>query len=95
MARVTATKESTKIVDFKYNAPNARSVYLSGTFNSWNPNANLLKKDWTGMWKASLKLSPGRYEYKYIVDGNWQSDPICNSCVQNNLGSTNCVRIVK
>jgi 1,4-alpha-glucan branching enzyme len=94
MARL-ATKDSTKIVDFKYSAPNANRVFIAGTFNNWSPSANPLKKDWTGMWKTSLKLSAGKYEYKYIVDGNWQNDPLCQSCVPNNLGSTNCIKIVR
>lgn len=95
MARACATKEATKLVDFRYNAPSANRVYIAGTFNNWNPTSHPLKKDWTGMWKTSLKLSGGRYEYKYIVDGNWQSDPLCHACVPNNFGSTNCIKVVK
>ena len=26
-------------------------------------------------WEINMQLNPGRYRYKYIIDGNWLSDP--------------------
>jgi hypothetical protein len=28
------------------------------------------------VWQAVLSLAPGRYKYRYVVDGQWQSDPM-------------------
>jgi 1,4-alpha-glucan branching enzyme len=53
-----------------------------------------MKKDKKGIWKATLALEPGRYEYRFIVDGNWENDPSCSSCVDNEFGGRNCVRVV-
>jgi 1,4-alpha-glucan branching enzyme len=70
-------------------------VYLAGNFNNWKASANVMKKDKKGIWKAVLSLRPGRYEYRFLVDGNWENDPACCDCVPNEFGSQNCVRIVE
>jgi hypothetical protein len=54
-----------------------------------------MKKDKKGKWKIAISLKPGRYEYRFLVDGNWENDPSCNIWVPNEFGSQNCVRIVK
>lgn len=72
-------------------APEAQSVLLAGDFNSWNPEANPLKKASNGLWKTNINLSPGRYEYRFLVDGQWQNDPGCESYAANPFGEDNCV----
>ncbi len=52
----------------------AHEVHLSGSFNSWSTSANPMYKTDSG-WIAEIKLLPGRYTYKYIVDGRWILDP--------------------
>ena len=91
----TKAKVLTKKVPFEFLAPEAQEVYLAGGFNNWDNNANAMKKDQKGLWKTSLSLKPGRYEYRFLVDGNWENDPSCCDCVPNEFGSQNCVRIVK
>ncbi|MCM8771293.1 MAG: glycogen-binding domain-containing protein [Candidatus Omnitrophica bacterium] len=80
-----------KSVEFKLYAPDARNVTLAGDFNRWDTNSLKMKKDSKGTWKKKLDLSPGRYEYKFIVDGNWWTDPACKSNVPNPMGSQNSV----
>ena len=94
MAKV-AVKAGAKKVALKLIAPYANKVSVAGDFNNWDVNANPMKKDWKDDWKATLNLKPGRYEYKFYVDGSWQNDPSCNSNVPNQFGSTNCVLEVK
>lgn len=72
-------------------APEAQSVLLAGDFNSWNPEANPLKKTSNGLWKTNVNLSPGRYEYRFLVDGQWLNDPACESYTANPFGEDNCV----
>ena len=79
---------------FEFPAPDAREVCLGGSFNNWNATANPMKKDKKGIWKVTLKLAPGRYEYRYFVDGKWENDSSCSGCVPNDFGSMNCVRVV-
>jgi 1,4-alpha-glucan branching enzyme len=84
-----------KKVQFEFLAPEAEKVYLAGDFNNWDTNANLMKKDKKGTWKTDLSLKPGRYEYRFFVNGNWENDPACSNCVPNEFGSQNCVRVVE
>jgi hypothetical protein len=52
----------------------AKSVLISGTFNNWSTMGNSLTRTDSG-WVIRLKLLPGKYAYKYIVDGKWTEDP--------------------
>ncbi len=88
-------KVLTKKVPFEFLAPDAQEVYLAGDFNNWDTNASLMKKDKKGIWKTIVSLKPGRYEYRFLVNGSWQNDPACCDCVPNEFGSQNCVRIVE
>lgn len=76
-------------------APQARSVFLAGSFNQWNPSSHPLKKDREGIWKISLPLDPGQYEYRFFVDGEWQNDSNCSSFIKNPFGTLNCLKIVE
>lgn len=93
---VTAASKvsSKKRVTFKYQAPEASDVRISGSFNEWNDDSTPLKKDTSGVWKTMVSLAPGTYEYRFIVDGEWRDDPECPLRVQNPFGSQNCVRKV-
>jgi len=84
-------KKTLKKVDLKMLLPKAKKVSLAGDFNNWNVKSHPLKKDSKGMWKISIDLVPGRYEYRFIVDGKWQNDPNCTTCVPNPLGGENCM----
>lgn len=70
-------------------------MYLVGEFNNWDTHANIMKKDKEGIWRTTLSLKPGRYEYRLFADGNWQNAPFCSGCVSNEFGSQNCVIIVE
>ncbi|MEI7981206.1 MAG: hypothetical protein WCI71_06105, partial [Bacteroidota bacterium] len=54
--------------------PNATKVMVTGNFNTWNrEELRMMKTD--GGWELPYVLAPGNYEYKYIVDGEWITDP--------------------
>ena len=80
---------------FEFLAPEARDVCLAGDFNNWDSSANRMKKDKKGIWKTTLLLKPGRYEYRLLKDRNWENDPACSNCVPNQFGSCNCVSVVE
>jgi 1,4-alpha-glucan branching enzyme len=81
-------------IQFVFPAPDAHKVSLVGCFNNWDTHENPMKKHKHGIWKVTVKLKPGRYEYRFFVDGKWENDPSCDGCVPNDFGSINCVRIV-
>jgi 1,4-alpha-glucan branching enzyme len=87
----SAKKKLGKKVEFSYYAPQAKKVAVGGCFNNWNADKNPMTKDKNGDWSTELSLAPGRYEYRFYVDGDWQNDPHCVECVPNAFGSWNCV----
>jgi 1,4-alpha-glucan branching enzyme len=84
-----------EIVEFKLTAPKARSVSVAGTFNGWDPRSNPLNKESGGVWRAFLPLSPGRYEYRFVVDAQWQEDPAAKESTFNPYGGRNSVFVVR
>jgi hypothetical protein len=56
----------------------ARRIMLSGNFNSWSTLSGPMTKTDTG-WIRDVRLEPGIYEYKFIIDGRWTND------INNNL----------
>ncbi len=80
--------------EFKLSAPQAQSVFLSGDFNQWSTFSHPLEKEEDGLWKISINLDPGRYQYRFWVDGEWQNDPATPECIPNPFGTVNCIKIV-
>ena len=64
-----------RLAVFRLLAPGAESVYVGGTFNRFQARQNPLVRRPDGLWEISLKLTPGRYLYKFKVDGRWELDP--------------------
>lgn len=99
MARKIAVTKKTaaakREIELKYNAPQARVVSVAGTFNNWDTHSLLAAKGRNGNWTVKVALTPGNYEYKFIVDGSWLNDPNCKESVPNSLGSSNNLLVVK
>ncbi|HZV69939.1 MAG TPA: glycogen-binding domain-containing protein [Saprospiraceae bacterium] len=70
--------------------PLAKEVILAGTFNGWDEHTTLMQKTADG-WELKADLPPGRYEYKFIVDGIWMHDPVNKEHVLNEHGTLNSV----
>jgi hypothetical protein len=78
-------------VSFVLPEPAAKRVSLSGEFNGWAPDATPMTRQENGHWQTIVDLAPGRYQYKYIVDGEWQPDPLAAEHVWNPHGTLNSV----
>jgi hypothetical protein len=74
--------------------PAAQRVYVAGSFNEWKPDTTPLMALGNGRWKGDLKLGPGRYEYLFVVDGQWRPDPNARETAQNPFGGRNSVVMV-
>lgn len=68
----------------------AHKVYISGSFNDWSTTLNPMKPVDSG-WTVDLNLKPGKYTYKFIVDGNWISDPYNKLREKDGAGGYNSV----
>ena len=80
---------------FYLNVPEAGEVFLAGDFNNWNIRRHPMQKEEDGVWKKIVMLFPGRYEYKFLVDGQWQTDPGSDQVCLNYFGTLNNVIDVK
>jgi 1,4-alpha-glucan branching enzyme len=72
-------------------APEAQAVFVAGTFNDWRTDATPLEPQGSGVWTVELNLAPGVYEYLFVVDGCWCSDPCGSEAVPNPFGGQNAV----
>jgi 1,4-alpha-glucan branching enzyme len=80
-----------KKVTFSIDSTDAKEVILMGDFNNWNPKKHLMKQDRNGVWNKAVILPPGSYEYKFLVDGQWEEDPQNDQTRLNCFGSYNNV----
>ena len=67
------------------------SVSVVGTFNDWKSGATPLNRGGTGKWARELAVAPGRYEYRFVVDGRWVDAPDAKAYVPNPHGGRNAV----
>jgi 1,4-alpha-glucan branching enzyme len=81
---------------FRYYDAQAKKVFLVGDFNRWTPTMDpMVDKNGDGEWTLFYPLPPGRYEYKFIVNGlNWIPDPRNPNSVSDGFDGENSVVIV-
>ena len=95
-ATTKAAKPVEKSVTFTVHAESGKTVYLAGTFNNWDPTGKkMLEKKGNGVYSVAIKLAPGTYQYKFVIDGTWCADPENRDFVQNDHGTLNSVITVK
>ena len=78
-------------VPFIFHAPRARQVCVTGSFTDWSREGIPLSLNSDDEWITTLRLAPGRYEYRFLVDGEWRDDPNAREVVSNAFGTTNGV----
>ncbi len=91
---MAAAKSVTKPQTFLFTAPGAARVLLVGDFTQWQERSIPMKQRIDGRWQATVALRPGRYHYRFIVDGDWRDDPDCAQRVANPFGTEDAVRLV-
>ena len=80
-----------KRITFQCYAPQAQKVYVAGDFNHWEPLCGSMRRDAQGVWRATVTLEAHDYEYSFVVDGQWQLDPVNPRRRPNPWGSANSV----
>jgi 1,4-alpha-glucan branching enzyme len=78
-------------VSFEFVRPEAKNVCVAGSFNDWKPEKAPLVQMGNGRWVGDLPVKPGRYEYLFVVDGQWMPDPNAKESVQNPFGGRNSI----
>jgi len=84
-------KQKRRRVAFSLEAPVADSVCLAGDFNAWDRCKHPLKRSENGVWQKTVMLFPGRYEYRFLVDGRWTNDLQNPETCPNSFGTLNNV----
>ena len=67
-----------------------KTVAMAGNFNGWTPGNTTFEQD-GDVWKSTVNLNPGAYQYQYVLDGTWVLDPNNPASIDNNVGGFNSV----
>ena len=89
MSKKKESKTQKRRITFKLEASGAKEAILAGDFGGWDAKKHIMKRDNKGRWTKIVTLAPGRYEYKFLVDGEWQNDPSNDQVVPNSFGTLN------
>jgi len=89
---VGQTNVTLRLAQRNYN--HAKLVTVAGDFNHWNPMMYPFLKQ-HGAWVCHLKLEPGKYHYKFIVDGVAILDPENPSVAMDDNNTHHSVLIVE
>jgi hypothetical protein len=77
----------------------AGDVRIAGDFNGWVPDKGVRSiiesSEGARVWTKVLHLPPGTYQYRYVVDGEWQSDPTNAQQTTGPEGRVNSVLVVR
>ncbi|HEX4900266.1 MAG TPA: S8 family serine peptidase [Pyrinomonadaceae bacterium] len=77
-------------VVFSFHHHDAKDVALAGDFNNWNGAP--FAKQANGFWNILIPVpAPGRYSYKFVVDGAWLEDPNNVIKIEDGFGGLNSV----
>jgi len=83
------------LTQFMIAAPDAREVSLVGDFNGWDGSLTPLVRDpASGLWTATLRLTPGRHGYAFLVDSVVTLDPRAPESRDPDLGTRVSVVLV-
>lgn len=95
MERLHGPRVAGEGVVFALDAPGAEHVFLTGEFTNWSREGIRMARDGSdGLWRVAVNLTPGEYEYRFIVDGVWIKDPRNVDSVLNEFGQENSLLIV-
>jgi hypothetical protein len=79
------------VFNYKTDVKNVQ-IYLAGNFNEWDKESAKYKMkddDGDGVWSITVKLAPGTYQYKYVIDGKWTKDPYSPGDAPDGYGALN------
>jgi len=78
-----------KEVVFRFDNTESNRIQIAGEFNNWVPDKDVETEILDGSLQKILRVSPGGYEYRLIIDGVWQQDPANPRAAPNDMGGYN------
>jgi len=89
----------TREVVVRFKDESAGDVRIAGDFNGWVPDRGvrslIASEGQTRVWTKVLKLEPGTYQYRYVVDGEWREDPSNPQSAPGPTGQPNSILHVR
>jgi cyclomaltodextrinase / maltogenic alpha-amylase / neopullulanase len=83
-----------KKVTFAYEPSTPRErVSLAGEFNAWSTDATPMARV-GDRFEVVMPLAPGRYQYKFVADGEWITDEDAGEFKPDGFGGRNSVVVV-
>ena len=93
------TPSERREVTVRFRDARAADVRIAGDFNGWIPDRGVQSRIETEgsdrVWTKVLLLPPGTYEYRYVVDGEWCTDPDNLDRTPGPMGQPNSVLHVR
>ncbi len=90
--------QAAREVVVRFRDAKANDVRIAGDFNGWIPDKgvrSLIESEGqTRVWTKILRLAPGTYQYRYVVDGEWREDPENPEAISSAVGGRNSVLVV-
>ena len=84
-----------KEVVFHFHNTGNKRVQIAGEFNNWVPDKNVKTELLDGSLQKTVRLKPGGYEYRLVIDGVWQADPANPEVTPNHMGEYNSLLHVR
>ncbi len=86
-----------KSVEIVFHDPDARNVAVAGDFNDWDTNLTRMRRDRDGVWRITLELRPGFYQYNFFIDGRHWADAntVGGPSINDGFGGSNAVLYVE
>jgi enterochelin esterase-like enzyme len=72
----------------------AEAVTIYGSFNNWIQTKNYCAREGAG-WVCRIDLAPGKYTYKFLVDGRGLNDPTNSATEDDGNGSIDSVIVIR
>jgi len=79
---------------FSVEAPEAARVQLAGDFNHWTPEGSEMQPVGR-FWRKLVRLEPGRYRYRFVIDGEWRRDPNNDAVEPSPFGGEDSVLVLE
>ena len=81
-----------KKVTFSLSEKPELKIFLAGSFNDWEQEQlPMIYDENSKRYTAEVMLSCGCYEYKFVINGEWITDPDNQNFSANDFGTLNSV----
>lgn len=74
-----------------FHGPAGIDIRIAGDFNGWAPDQGVTTERHDDVLIKTLRVGPGRYQYRLVVNGEWRADPTNPRFVTNEYGEINSV----